>query len=300
MSALPAVLHLPARLQPAVWRGSEVGAAAGAVRRSGWAALDAELPGGGWPVGELVEVLCPRLGTLEWRLLAPALRPQGDADAADGPLALVGPPHPPFLPGLLACGLTAESVLWIRAETLAERLWAAEQMLQTQATGRVLLWLPQSPPPQALRRLHARAGAHLLLALRPASAAADASPAPLRVEARLGPGWSLQVKVRKRRGPPHDRALTLPALPAALQRACAPLALAEPPASPLPHLDEAGDRRVPAGLSAAGQTSRPAAAARGLPVTASLAPAAPAGAFADNRHVVARFVSRDDRARRCG
>ncbi len=342
MSALPAALHLPARLQPSVWRGSEVGAAAGAVRRSGWAALDAELPGGGWPVGELIEVLCPRLGTLEWRLLAPALRPQDDADADTGPLVLIGPPHPPFLPGLLACGLAAEAALWIRAHTLAERLWAAEQMLQTQSASRVLLWLPQSPPPQALRRLHTRAGAHLLLALRPAEAAADASPAPLRVEARLGLGWTLQVQLRKRRGPPHEGVLTLPALPSVLQRACAAgnaWAVADEPVSARHPLATPGKAAMARDRETRLTDCRPDGAMTGTPsarapalVSAHLAgarrppsrqalvldsppsphprlaavllpaggPSSAASASAENAHVVARFVSRDDLARRCG
>lgn len=304
MSALPAPLPLPARLRPAVWRGHEVGAVAGVVRRTGWAALDAELPGGGWPIGELIEVLCPRLGTLEWRLLAPALRPlPEEASAAAAPLALIGPPLPPFLPGLLHGGLRAEPLLWIRAETLGERLWAAEQLLQSESAGSVLLWLPQSPRPQALRRLHVRAGRHLLLVLRPAAAAAEASPAPLRVEARLGPGWTLQVQVRKRRGPPHEGVLSLPALPTALQRACAPLASspdwAEPLASPLAILGEAGKRSSLVAQRALQQTSLSAGPPAAVsPDRGAWAVAAPV--FADNRHVVARLVPRDDLTRRCG
>ncbi|APW47500.1 hypothetical protein [Rhodoferax antarcticus] len=41
---------------------------------SGHAALDAQLPGGGWPVGASCEILQPQAGQGEWRLLLPALR----------------------------------------------------------------------------------------------------------------------------------------------------------------------------------------------------------------------------------
>jgi hypothetical protein len=44
-----------------------------AVCASGHAMLDAQLPGGGWPVGTLTELLLPHAGLGELRLLAPAL-----------------------------------------------------------------------------------------------------------------------------------------------------------------------------------------------------------------------------------
>jgi hypothetical protein len=59
--------------QAAVWRADELARQAGATRPTGHAVLDAVLPGGGWPVGALVEVLQPQAGQGEWRLLLPAL-----------------------------------------------------------------------------------------------------------------------------------------------------------------------------------------------------------------------------------
>ena len=41
----------------AVWRADELARNVGATRPTGHAVLDAVLPGGGWPVGALVEVL---------------------------------------------------------------------------------------------------------------------------------------------------------------------------------------------------------------------------------------------------
>ena len=99
MSAAFSSLHLPAALAGAVWPGAAPDAL-GALRRrgvsSGWHELDGELPAGGWPRGELSEILSPRPATLEWRLLGPALR---GVAAAGGSVLLVGPPQPPYLPG---------------------------------------------------------------------------------------------------------------------------------------------------------------------------------------------------------
>ena len=40
-----------------VWRGDTLGLADGQVIGTGHAALDAQLPGGGWPVGAMTELL---------------------------------------------------------------------------------------------------------------------------------------------------------------------------------------------------------------------------------------------------
>ncbi|MEG1456836.1 MAG: recombinase RecA, partial [Comamonas sp.] len=49
--------QLPAHVAQAVWRGTEVGAAPGRTLPTGFAQLDAALPGGGWPTQGLSEVL---------------------------------------------------------------------------------------------------------------------------------------------------------------------------------------------------------------------------------------------------
>jgi len=182
---------------------------------SGWAALDAELPGGGWPCGSLTEVLSPQPSLLEWRLLGAAL---ARVTADGGRVVLVGPPKPPFLPGLLAYGLQARQLVWVQADTPAQRLWATEQLVQADAASAVLAWLPQARP-EHLRRLQTRllGGRALCFALRPQGARSESSPAGLRVLAQAGDGWSLQVQVLKRRGPLHDQPLVLPAVPVALQ-----------------------------------------------------------------------------------
>lgn len=203
MSALP-IVSLP----DAVWRADELDAREAAVLPSGLEALDAVLPGGGWPVGALVELLQARPQQHVWRLLAPALARAVREQA--GPVVLVAPPHPAFVPGLAARGLPASRLLWVKADSPASRLWAAEQALRCAEAAAVLAWLPQAQGPQ-LRRLHLAAQLHrrLLFVMRPQSSQGQASPARLRL--RIEPGDPLKVHVVKRRGAPLASPVRLPA-----------------------------------------------------------------------------------------
>lgn len=211
---LPASLSMfPADFGAAVWRANELGAAAGATVASGHAALDAQLPGGGWPVGAISEILQAQSGQHEWRLLLPALR-----RTAPGPVLLVGAPHVPFGPGLGAQGFDARRLLWVRVDAPAARLWAAEQALRCAEVVAVLAWLPQVRAEQ-LRRLQLAAQAHakLLFVMRPAQAQAESSPAVLRLLASIQPDSdALVLHILKRRGPPLDQPLLLSARAARL------------------------------------------------------------------------------------
>ena len=80
---------------PDLWRADELAAGPPRTVPTGHAALDAELPGGGWPLGGLIELLQPAPDTPTWPLLLPAV-------ACGGAVALVNPPHEPFLPALAA------------------------------------------------------------------------------------------------------------------------------------------------------------------------------------------------------
>jgi len=67
---------------PALWRASQVGGAATRCTATGFDALDAQLPGGGWPHGVLTELLLAQPGIGELRLLAPALAALSPPDEA--------------------------------------------------------------------------------------------------------------------------------------------------------------------------------------------------------------------------
>ena len=189
----------PVAADPAIWHADELARPSGQVLATGHAALDQQLPGGGWPVGALVEILQAHSGQNEWRLLLPAL-----ARCGSGPVVLVGAPHMPFGPGLSAQGLAWERLLWVRAQEPAARMWACEQALRCTQVRAVLGWLPQARVDQ-LRRLQMAAAEHakLLFVMRPARAQTESSPAVLRLLASLQPGGDgVAVDILKRRGPP--------------------------------------------------------------------------------------------------
>lgn len=185
---------------PAVWRASGLSPAAGLCLAPGHAGLAAELPGGGWPCGSLVEFLLPRAGVGEIRLLLPALA----AVPAGHPVVLVQPPYLPNTVSWAAWGLDPAQLLWLRPQTEADALWAANQVLKSGGSHALLCWLPRVRT-EALRRLHSAAQASntLFVAMRPLDAAQQASPAPLRLAVQPADGGVL-LRFVKRRGPPRD------------------------------------------------------------------------------------------------
>jgi len=191
-----------------LWYGDELGAADTAILPTGHAALDAQLPGGGWPVGAMSEVLLPSPERHVWPLLLPALA--AAARGRGGPVVLVGAPFEPFGPALAAGGLPPEAVLWVRGDA---PLWACEQALRCADVAAVLAWLPQQARVAELRRLQLAAAQHeaLLFVCRPDAAAQSASPARLRLRAAAGEGGRIDIRILKRRGPPLAAPLSLPA-----------------------------------------------------------------------------------------
>jgi protein ImuA len=178
------------------------------VLSTGHAALDAQLPGAGWPVGSLVELLQQRAGPHVWQLLLPGLAQAIRKHA--GPVVLVNAPFEPFGPSLKAQGLPAERLLCIKADKPAARLWAAEQALRCADVAALVAWLPQAKSAE-LRRLQLAAQQHerLLFVFRGLNARHDASPARLRL--LLEGVDRLELHILKRRGPPLETPLALPA-----------------------------------------------------------------------------------------
>ncbi|WP_445322802.1 translesion DNA synthesis-associated protein ImuA [Ramlibacter sp. AN1015] len=223
-----------------VWRVDQLAAREEQTLSTGLPALDAVLPGGGWPVGQLVELLQARPQQHVWRLLVPALARA--VQGQGGPVVLVAPPHPVFAPSLQAQGLPAQRLLWVRADKPAARLWASEQALRCAEAAAVLAWLPQAQASD-LRRLHLAAQQHrrLLFVLRPEAARQQNSPARLRL--LLESGEALKVHVLKRRGPPLVSPVLLPPLhallAALLQARRAPDPQPAPPRKELHALDRA-------------------------------------------------------------
>jgi protein ImuA len=174
----PALSPSWAGVHPDVWQADALAGAPARVLATGDALLDAQLPGGGWPLGALSEVLQPAGVHSEWRLLLPALARSGMRRRGAGGRAAAYPLarrwarkdwHP-------------QRLLWVAAPAGAQRLWATEQALRCADVDAVLAWLVQVRPDQ-LRRLQMASAEFdkLLFVLRPERAQAESSPAALRL-----------------------------------------------------------------------------------------------------------------------
>ncbi len=224
-------------LNRTIWRGDQLGQAALPGLPTGWPALDAQLPGGGWPLGALTELLPVRAGIGEIRCLLPAWRAvqalgepvfwvQHDASGKLAQRAMFAGPRSvsglsgllpllplqalqPYTPALQAAGLDLKRLVFIHTRTEADALWAAEQILKSGAGGALVAWL-NHPHEKSLRRLQVAAEGQRIVAMliRPAVAERSSSPAPLRLS--LGPqAGQLAVRIVKRRGPPLQRPVLL-------------------------------------------------------------------------------------------
>lgn len=205
---------LPPEVAAALWHGDELGSPVSTVQSSGFEALDAELPGGGWPGQSVTEVLQAQPGIAEWRLLGPAM---AKVVAAGGQVVVVGPTRTPHLPGLRQAGIDERHLVWVQAETPAERLWTTEQLVKAHACGLLVAWLPQARPEQ-IRRLQvvAQGGEGPVFLCRPLQARHEASAAPLRVSLGVGLDWTIELQILKRKGPVLDHALQLRSVPGGL------------------------------------------------------------------------------------
>jgi hypothetical protein len=168
---------------PSLWRGR--GAALPAGFPTGFAALDAALPGGGWPRRGLVEILTAGSGHGELELWAPLVT-QLTSSATARWCAFVAPPFEPFAPAWRACGTRLDRLLVIRAPQMLGRtpgsLWSLEQCLLSGACGIGFAW-PSHASMTELRRLAlaTERGASLGVLIRPLQAGREHTAAVLRI-----------------------------------------------------------------------------------------------------------------------
>lgn len=206
---------------PSLWRASG-GQAAARSLPSGFRRLDDRLPGGGWPLDTLIEILLPAHGVGEINLLLPALRAlAGDSRVARRWIAWIGPPHLPYAPALASAGLDPGSMLVVQprgprgaasqggngspqGQSPLQRpdptLWAMEQALRSRACAAALGWTDAADG-QSLRRLKlaAEEGGSLGFLFRPLRRAVEPSPASLRLSLEPRDGL-LDLHILKCRG----------------------------------------------------------------------------------------------------
>lgn len=171
-----------------VWRLKDAAAApARPVWSTGRSALDARLPGGGWPTASLIEVLLDDTGLGEVQLFLPALvecqRRIGQRGTDEAPwLVWIAPPHEPYAPALEQQGIDLGRLAVVRPASATEALWAAEQALGSGVCAAVFVWL-KGTDDRWLRRLKlaAEAGGALGVLFRPERHRFESSPASLRL-----------------------------------------------------------------------------------------------------------------------
>jgi hypothetical protein len=191
-------MTLDALLQRAdIWRGDRLTTGIKSVP-SGFAELDALLPGGGWPQGALTEIMMTRQGIGALRLLMPALARLSQGDRW---ICWVAPPHIPYAPALVNAGVDLSRILLVHPRAQQDGLWAVEQSLRSGNCAAVLAW-PTLDDKAILRRLQlaAEAGDTLGILFRPRHFVQRPSAAALRIQLDPEIDGSLSVSILKRRG----------------------------------------------------------------------------------------------------
>lgn len=293
-----------------VWRGDEwihsgaCNSTSPDYTPTGFAALDQELPGAGWPRGQLVELLVDDPGVGELGLLLPALAGLAHTgrscvwvlpcqpgatrpDPALAPSNSTGGQALPYAPALAEAGLELAHHIFVKPLTARESGWALEQSLRTAHLGALIGWLPDTTSSDAdfreLRRLHLLAQKHgaLVFVLRTARHARSPSPAALRLRLDCEAGL-LRVQILKRRGRPLLEPIALQVHPARWN--CAPAGIAPqatgtgiPATDPAPTVTASPEDSIVIGTSAPANGKTPdRAPAPGIALDARVSGSPPA------------------------
>lgn len=205
---MPSEHHLPGlRQRGDIWLANETGYFVRPGLPTGHSSLDAELPGGGWPSGDMTELLTDCHGQGEISLLLPLL---AHASRNEGWIAWVAPPLTPNIHALAAAGVITSRMLAIATRSAGETAWALRQAVESGACSAAVGWL-DTRDCALLRRLQlaVRDSTLPLLLIRPTTACRLASPAVLRLQLSAGPDRSLRIDILKRRGRPASQPIWL-------------------------------------------------------------------------------------------
>lgn len=190
--------------QLAVWKCGQMTSRAQPGLATGFPALDAALPGRGWPTSALLELLSDTIGIGELSLLLPAI---SRISSTKG-VVLIAPPFVPYAPAFVEAGVDLRRLLVIHQCSPRDALASAELALRSGACGAVAVWESclfdrptQSINYLALRRLHLAAdrGNAMAILFRATHLARQPSPAVLRIKLAQNNG-QLGLTLFKRRG----------------------------------------------------------------------------------------------------
>ena len=181
---------------PLLWRGNQISHHIQTLS-SGHPGLDDVLPGNGWPVGAVTELVYESSGCGELSLLFPSL---AELSINRHRIALVDPPWIPYPPALYGHGLALEKLLLIHTQSRKESLWACEQVVRGIPGGAMLAW-PDELSFSELRRLQlaAKNTQKTVFLFRQKNTTSTSSPAELRLQLDVDDG-DLLVSVLKCRG----------------------------------------------------------------------------------------------------
>jgi protein ImuA len=213
------------QIHPDLWRANQLSGDNSTRLSSGFPSLDEQLPGSGWPTRNLIELLLKHPGIGELRFLMPVFR---RLSLEQKKLVLIGAPLLPLTPVFEQFGVALNQISLIQTDKPQDRLWAIEQVLQSDSFGALFIWLPEERSlcsATVLRRLQYQAtrSTGLSFVFRPLRAQLQPSPAPLRLCLTAHNPDTLRVQLIKRRGPVLEKALMIElprprnALPGTLQ-----------------------------------------------------------------------------------
>ena len=177
------------------WRGRSTGNCQRGLA-TGFRALDEQLYGNGWPLGNSIELLSDGCGLGAMGLFLPAMEALSQQSRWQ---AFIAPPYIPYAPLLAARGIDVQQVLLVHPQNRQDLLWSIEQALRSTTCSAVFAWLGAGEYRYSeLRKLQlAAAGSDVFSVLfRPRQAAHNHSPAALRLEMRE----YRQVHILKQRG----------------------------------------------------------------------------------------------------
>ena len=184
------------------WRETTV-----AATSSGYAELDAMLPGQGWPLGAVTEILYPRLGCGELRLVLPALARLSQQDERwqlwlNAPLA-------PCVPALQHWGFDTRRLLLASASRPADVCHSLEKSLQSAGCQAAVVWLEQLDKALMRRIQLAAEGARVaVFMLRPSRFENQPSVAALRLA--INAQGHINIIKRRAGWPISDLQISLP------------------------------------------------------------------------------------------